>query len=34
MSVGVPIKLMHEGMGHIVTVEVKTGETYRGQLVR
>ena len=32
MSVGVPIKLMHEGLGHIVTVEVKTGETYRGQL--
>lgn len=33
MSVGVPIKLMHEGLGHTVTVEVKSGETYRGQLV-
>lgn len=32
MSVGVPIKLMHEGLGHTITVEVKTGETYRGQL--
>lgn len=33
MSVGVPVKLMHEGLGHTVTVEVKSGVTYRGQLV-
>lgn len=32
MSVGVPIKLMHEGLGHTVTVEVKSGETYCGLL--
>ncbi len=32
-SVGVPIKLLHEGEGHIVTVELKNGETYRGLLL-
>jgi small nuclear ribonucleoprotein (snRNP)-like protein len=30
---GVPIKLLHEGEGHIITVELKNGEIYRGQLV-
>jgi hypothetical protein len=25
-NLGVPIKLMHESLGHIVTVELKTGE--------
>jgi len=33
MSIGVPIKLLHEAEGHIVTIELKTGELYRGQLV-
>ena len=33
MSIGVPIKLLHEGEGHVVTVELKNGETYRGMLV-
>lgn len=32
VSVGVPIKLLHEGEGHVVTVELKNGETYRGML--
>lgn len=32
MSIGVPIKLLHEAEGHIVTIELKTGEVYRGQL--
>eukprot|EP00389_Voromonas_pontica_P000366 GDKH01000526.1.p2 GENE.GDKH01000526.1~~GDKH01000526.1.p2 ORF type:complete len:121 (-),score=29.46 GDKH01000526.1:85-447(-) len=32
MSVGVPIKLLHEGLGHTVTIELKTGELYRGVL--
>lgn len=32
MSIGVPIKLLHEGEGHVVTVELKNGETYRGML--
>ena len=32
VSIGVPIKLLHEGEGHVVTVELKNGETYRGML--
>lgn len=31
-SVGIPCKLLHEAEGHVVTVELKTGEMYRGQL--
>lgn len=27
-----PLKLLHEGEGHVVTVELKNGETYRGML--
>eukprot|EP00455_Lapot_gusevi_P027233 TRINITY_DN2881_c0_g1_i3.p1 TRINITY_DN2881_c0_g1~~TRINITY_DN2881_c0_g1_i3.p1 ORF type:complete len:129 (+),score=27.93 TRINITY_DN2881_c0_g1_i3:105-491(+) len=33
MSIGVPIKLLHECQGHIVTIELKTGEVYRGHLL-
>ena len=33
MSIGVPIKVLHEAEGHIVTCETKTGEVYRGKLV-
>ncbi|KAJ3377795.1 small nuclear ribonucleoprotein Sm D3 [Entophlyctis sp. JEL0112] len=33
MSIGVPVKLLHEAMGHIVTVELKTGVLYRGTLL-
>lgn len=29
---GVPIKLLHEGEGHVVTIELKNGEIYRGLL--
>lgn len=32
-GIGIPIKLMHESEGHVVTVELKTGETYRGELI-
>mmetsp|Transcript_3659 Transcript_3659/g.4988 ORF Transcript_3659/g.4988 Transcript_3659/m.4988 type:complete len:114 (-) Transcript_3659:189-530(-) len=32
-SIGVPIKLLHESEGHIVTVELKNGEVYRGLMV-
>eukprot|EP00002_Diphylleia_rotans_P040620 TRINITY_DN9671_c0_g4_i1.p1 TRINITY_DN9671_c0_g4~~TRINITY_DN9671_c0_g4_i1.p1 ORF type:complete len:121 (+),score=25.83 TRINITY_DN9671_c0_g4_i1:61-423(+) len=32
MSVGIPVKLLHEANGHIVTVELVSGETYRGKL--
>ncbi|KAJ1677126.1 small nuclear ribonucleoprotein Sm D3 [Spiromyces aspiralis] len=33
MSIGVPIKLLHEVQGHIVTIELKTGQEYRGVVV-
>ncbi|XP_022655031.1 small nuclear ribonucleoprotein Sm D3-like [Varroa jacobsoni] len=33
MSIGVPIKVLHEAEGHIVTVETTSGEVYRGKLV-
>eukprot|EP00741_Cyanophora_paradoxa_P016351 tig00020912_g15787.t1 len=33
MSIGIPIKLLHEAEGHTVTVELKTGEIYRGKLI-
>jgi hypothetical protein len=31
-GLGVPVKLLHESLGHIVTVELKTGQLYRGKL--
>ncbi|XP_022185731.1 small nuclear ribonucleoprotein Sm D3 [Nilaparvata lugens] len=33
MSIGIPIKILHEAEGHIVTCEVVTGEVYRGKLI-
>lgn len=33
MSIGVPIKVLHEAEGHIVTCETNSGEVYRGKLV-
>lgn len=32
MSIGIPIKLLHEAKGHTVTIEIKTGEVFRGTL--
>ncbi|XP_067930598.1 small nuclear ribonucleoprotein Sm D3-like [Watersipora subatra] len=32
-SIGVPIKILHEAEGHIVTLETITGEVHRGKLV-
>lgn len=32
MSVGIPIKLLHEASPHVVTVELRMGDTYRGTL--
>ncbi|BEI81570.1 hypothetical protein CcaverHIS002_0207300 [Cutaneotrichosporon cavernicola] len=32
-NLGVPVKLLHESLGHIVTVELKSGEMYRGKLM-
>ena len=33
MSIGVPVKLLHEAEGHTVTMELKNGEIYRGHLI-
>lgn len=33
VDAGVPVKLLFQGEGHVVTVELKNGEVYRGQLV-
>ena len=33
MSIGIPVKVLHEAEGHIVTIEMKSGELYRGKLV-
>ncbi|KAI9481092.1 MAG: hypothetical protein EXX96DRAFT_522664 [Benjaminiella poitrasii] len=33
MTIGVPIKLLHEAQGHIITLELKTGQLYRGKLL-
>ena len=32
-NIGIPLKLLHESEGHTITVELKTGEVYRGHLV-
>jgi small nuclear ribonucleoprotein D3 len=32
-AIGVPIKLLHEGEGHVITIEMKNGEIYRGRLM-
>ncbi|XP_074275768.1 small nuclear ribonucleoprotein SmD3b-like [Silene latifolia] len=32
-SLGIPVKLMHEATGHIVSVELKSGELYRGTMI-
>eukprot|EP01064_Diplonema_japonicum_P029996 TRINITY_DN4978_c4_g1_i1.p1 TRINITY_DN4978_c4_g1~~TRINITY_DN4978_c4_g1_i1.p1 ORF type:complete len:120 (+),score=27.67 TRINITY_DN4978_c4_g1_i1:51-362(+) len=32
MSISIPIRLLHEAEGHTVTVEMLTGELYRGFL--
>ncbi|KAI8805112.1 Sm-like ribonucleoprotein, partial [Cladochytrium replicatum] len=33
MSIGIPIKLLHESQGHVITLELKTGTIYRGKLL-
>ncbi|OMO70372.1 hypothetical protein COLO4_28635 [Corchorus olitorius] len=32
-SLGIPVKLLHEAAGHVVTVELKSGELYRGSML-
>jgi hypothetical protein len=31
-TIGIPIKLLHEAVGHIVTAELTNGSVYRGKL--
>merc|ERR1712124_137709 len=31
-GVGIPVKLLHEAIGHIVTIELRNGEMYRGDM--
>ncbi|KDN44572.1 Sm-like ribonucleo protein [Tilletiaria anomala UBC 951] len=31
-SLGIPVKLLHEALGHVITVEIKGGSSYRGKL--
>ncbi|GAA5853763.1 hypothetical protein JCM8547_007440 [Rhodosporidiobolus lusitaniae] len=31
-NIGIPTKLLHESLGHVITVELKTGQVYRGVL--
>eukprot|EP00617_Octactis_speculum_P027616 CAMPEP_0185771424 /NCGR_PEP_ID=MMETSP1174-20130828/64297_1 /TAXON_ID=35687 /ORGANISM="Dictyocha speculum, Strain CCMP1381" /LENGTH=116 /DNA_ID=CAMNT_0028457297 /DNA_START=50 /DNA_END=400 /DNA_ORIENTATION=- len=31
-QMGVPIRLLHEGSGHTISVELRNGEVYRGTL--
>ncbi|OUC46057.1 LSM domain protein [Trichinella nativa] len=33
MSLGVPLKILHEAEGHIVMLETTTGEVFRGKLL-
>jgi small nuclear ribonucleoprotein D3 len=33
IPIGVPIKVLHEAEGHVVTVESTAGEVYRGKLI-
>ncbi|CAG2161084.1 unnamed protein product [Oppiella nova] len=33
MSIGIPIKVLHEAEGHIITCETNTGDVYRGKLL-
>lgn len=32
-TIGIPIKLLNEAQGHIVTLEIDSGTTYRGKLI-
>jgi small nuclear ribonucleoprotein (snRNP)-like protein len=32
-TIGIPIKLLNEAQGHIVTLEITSGTTYRGKLI-
>ncbi len=31
--ISIPLKVLHESKGHVVSIELKSGELYRGQLM-
>lgn len=33
MSASIPVRLLNEAQGHVVSIELSTGDTYRGKLV-
>jgi small nuclear ribonucleoprotein D3 len=33
LAVSTPVKLLHEAVGHVITLELKSGELYRGHLM-
>ncbi|CDK28219.1 unnamed protein product [Kuraishia capsulata CBS 1993] len=33
MAVGIPVKLLNEAQGHVISLELTSGETYRGKLL-
>ena len=33
MSAGIPVRLLNEAQGHIITIELTNGDTYRGKLL-
>lgn len=33
MSAGIPVRLLNEAQGHVVSLELSTGDTYRGKLL-
>ena len=33
MSAGIPVRLLNEAQGHIISIELINGDTYRGKLL-
>ncbi|KAL6451672.1 SMD3 Small nuclear ribonucleoprotein Sm D3 [Candida maltosa Xu316] len=33
MSAGIPVRLLNEAQGHIISIELTNGDTYRGKLL-
>ena len=32
-TIGIPIKLLNEAQGHVITLEITSGQVYRGKLL-
>ncbi|CAF9926062.1 MAG: hypothetical protein GOMPHAMPRED_004048 [Gomphillus americanus] len=32
-TIGIPIKLLNEAQGHVITIEITSGQVYRGKLL-